>query len=301
AHGLIIDAGSGGSRMHVYQWEPRLFASLPPPISFPESRNTWTGRLSPGISSYAEHPWDIGEHLRPLIEFAKNILKDHEDNFYKFPLYLRATGGMRQLPVAQRARIMDHIRWFLYSEESPFYFEYDFARVVSGEEEGIYAWAAINFLKGHLLLDSGGSGTANSNVTVGALDMGGASTQIAFFRQDQDIMSNLFKLQVGAQKHWNVYVHSFLYFGEASTKLRMQQACVDTFNGLAPHERMLRVMTAALAPKVQGTTVEVGDKFNSEFNLLDAVDGDARMVRLTAPTGELAYFPMHPRDAETGM
>lgn len=26
-------------------------------------------------------------------------------------------------------------------------------------------------------------------------------------------MANLFKLQIGGAKHWNVYTHSFLYFG----------------------------------------------------------------------------------------
>jgi GDA1/CD39 (nucleoside phosphatase) family len=43
--------------------------------------------------------------------------------------------------------------------------------------------------------------------------MGGASAQIGFFEPFADVMSNLFKLQIGAAKHWNVYVHSFLYFG----------------------------------------------------------------------------------------
>ena len=43
--------------------------------------------------------------------------------------------------------------------------------------------------------------------------MGGASTQIAFFQPSGDVMANLFKLQIGAAKHWNVYAHSFLYFG----------------------------------------------------------------------------------------
>jgi hypothetical protein len=53
AHLSCARHNSGGSRMHVYQWEPRLFETLPPPISFPQYKNEWTGRLSPGISSYA--------------------------------------------------------------------------------------------------------------------------------------------------------------------------------------------------------------------------------------------------------
>jgi GDA1/CD39 (nucleoside phosphatase) family len=247
AHGMIIDAGSGGSRMHVYQWEPRLFETLPPPISYPESKNAWTGRFSPGLSTYATHPQDVREHLQPLIDFAKEVLADQKENWWKFPIYLKATGGMRQLPVQQRQAIMKYVREYFYDAACPFYFEFDFARVISGEEEGIYGWAAINFIKGNLLFDSHGSGTANSNVTVGALDMGGASTQISFFRQDQDIMSNLFKLQVGGQKHWNVYSHSFLYFGSASTRLRMQQDVVDISHGLPPATRARLLLESSLA------------------------------------------------------
>ena len=38
---------------------------------------------------------------------------------------------------------------------------------------------------------------------------------------EQDVLANLFKLQIGAAKHWNVYTHSFLYFGLESARLRM--------------------------------------------------------------------------------
>jgi hypothetical protein len=59
-----------------------------------------------------------------------------------------------------------------------------------------------------------GSGTVISPaLTYGSLDLGGASTQIAFYDPNEDIMSNLFKLQIGAAKHWNVYTHSYLMFG----------------------------------------------------------------------------------------
>lgn len=90
----------------------------------------------------------------------------------------------------------------------------DSARVISGEEEAIYGWTAVNFAQGVLLPQSTGSGEAVSpNKTYGMLEMGGASAQIAFYEPHGDVMANLFKLQIGAARHWNVYAHSFLYFG----------------------------------------------------------------------------------------
>lgn len=77
---------------------------------------------------------------------------------------------------------------------------------------------------GKLLPASTGAGTVDANSSVGALDLGGASTQIAFFVPDQDILANMFKLQLGGQKHWNVYVHSFLYFGINSARDRLEQS-----------------------------------------------------------------------------
>ncbi|KAG5187142.1 nucleoside phosphatase family-domain-containing protein [Tribonema minus] len=238
-HGLLIDAGSGGSRLHVYRWKKRIFETLPPSVSHPLSHNSWTARLRPGISSFADDPEGVGESLQVLIDFAKEQLKKHKEDWHKMPIALGATAGMRQLPPAKRRAVMAAIRDYLHGPNCPFYFEDYFARVISGEEEGIFAWAGINFLRGNLLLESEGAGLAVSHETVGALDMGGASAQIAFFRSDQDIMSNLFKLQVGAQKHWNVYVHSFLYFGEAAMRLRLLQSLVDAYNGLHAHERSM--------------------------------------------------------------
>lgn len=59
----------------------------------------------------------------------------------------------------------------------------------------------------------GAVSSAANQTTYGVLEMGGASAQIGFFEPNGDVMANLFKLQLGAAKHWNVYSHSFLYFG----------------------------------------------------------------------------------------
>jgi Golgi nucleoside diphosphatase len=80
---------------------------------------------------------------------------------------------------------------------------------------------------GKLLPASAGVGTVDANSSVGALDLGGASTQIAFFVPNQDILANMFKLQLGGQKHWNVYVHSFLYYGINSARDRLEERLAD--------------------------------------------------------------------------
>ena len=65
-----------------------------------------------------------------------------------------------------------------------------------------------------MIKNSEGTGSVLApDLTYGVLEMGGASTQIGFFEPEGDVMANLFKLQIGAAKHWNVYAHSFLYFG----------------------------------------------------------------------------------------
>ena len=108
------------------------------------------------------------------------------------------------------------------------------ARIISGEEEAIYGWTAINYLMGTLISNDSGFGAVSApNKTFGALDMGGASAQISFFQPDEDVVANLFKMQV-ASKHWNVYGHSFLYFGADLARERMGARivyAVDVANG----------------------------------------------------------------------
>ncbi|KAL7568982.1 hypothetical protein ACA910_021274 [Epithemia clementina (nom. ined.)] len=271
-HGLMIDAGSTGSRLHVYEWEPRVLTT-PEDIqaavsgallSFPGTESRWTDRLRPGLAEFAAilHPDEteddsddsdeddddsdddeisntttttsshsrrtddeinaqldeaITKYMQPLLEFAQSVLHSKRHDFASFPIYLRATAGMRILNAADRARVMASVRRVLRQNTTmnPFGFHRDEqARTLSGEEEAIYDWAGVNFLVGDLVPQTKGAGTVvHPKRMHGALDLGGGSTQISFFEPTQDIMSNLFKLQIGQAKHWNVYAHSFLFYG----------------------------------------------------------------------------------------
>lgn len=67
------------------------------------------------------------------------------------------------------------------------------------------------------------------NSTYGTIDLGGASTQIAYFLPSQDILEGLYKFQIGNQKIWNVYTKSFLSFGVNSARERHLTGLVDKY------------------------------------------------------------------------
>jgi hypothetical protein len=171
-HGMMIDAGSTGSRLHVYEWKPRNLYDVGDiesvasgtKLSFPGTNTRWTDRLRPGLDTFATIQDDIqlidaiADYLAPLLEFAKTILHEKKHQFNTFPIYLRATAGMRMLTTSDRARVMNAVRSLLSNPDyNPFAFaNEEQARVLSGEEEAVYDWTAVNFLTGNLLEQSQG-------------------------------------------------------------------------------------------------------------------------------------------------
>ena len=208
--------------------------------------------MAPGVSEFADRPEDVVDYLKVLIDFAKKELANTTDDWQYYPFYFKATGkiqlschvyycllcrlcsamlsgGMREVPYVKREILMTEIRNALFDKRiNPFYFQYDFARVISGEEEAAYSWSGTNFLMGTLLPPSVGEGGAvSTNSTFGAVDLGGASSQISFFLPSQDISEGLYKLQVGSERHWNIYAKSFLQFGYNAAKQRYQQDLIS--------------------------------------------------------------------------
>jgi hypothetical protein len=147
-HGMMIDAGSKGSRIHLYEWKPRILkdeadidaAVSGSKLSFPTSNTRWTNRIRPGIDEFAYLPDDelvpaLADYLNQFLEFARAVLHDQQNEWGSFPIFLRATGGMRIVDTYNRARVVEAVR-SLFSNKTycPFAFTSEQARVISGEE-----------------------------------------------------------------------------------------------------------------------------------------------------------------------
>lgn len=163
-----------GTRIHIYEFDNRLLhnreeilaAANGEMLSIPQSNSRWTDKFKPGLDVFAGYQDDqklednVAFYLGPLVEFAKQVLKDKEDDWHNFPIYLKATGGLRTLPTPDRVRLINAVRKLFRNETfNPFSFEDERARVISGEEEGAYGWAAVNFIKGTLVEQTLGAGT----------------------------------------------------------------------------------------------------------------------------------------------
>jgi hypothetical protein len=137
-HAMMIDAGSQGTRLHVYEFEARILsrrkhvddAVKGQRLSFPTTDTRWTSRLHPGLDYFAyimddeRMKQEVRGYLEPVMDFAMETLSEKKDDWHLYPIYLKATGGVRELPVPFRLRLMEVVRELFYdSTFNPFLFE----------------------------------------------------------------------------------------------------------------------------------------------------------------------------------
>jgi len=210
---VVLDAGSTGTRIHVFNYEyrklePRRFPLIvSPPLTLPTE--IATAKNTPGLSAFVHHTEGIPRKLDELLQHAADALLLHNPDVQlkQVPLYLGATAGLRELHDRDRDEVMkaarDHLR-----KQSIFAVTRDEqVRVLSGEEEGAFGWLALNHLQAEISPDP--------HTTYGALDFGGASMQIAFVPQETSILAGIFPMHFGGsvQGPIHLYSHSFNGYG----------------------------------------------------------------------------------------
>ncbi|XP_064587267.1 ectonucleoside triphosphate diphosphohydrolase 4 isoform X1 [Zonotrichia leucophrys gambelii] len=243
SYGIVVDCGSSGSRVFVYCW-PRHNGNPKDLLDIQQmrdsSRKPVVMKIKPGISEFAGSPDKVSDYISPLLSFAAAHVprSKHKET----PLYILCTAGMRVLPESQQKAILEDLL-----TDIPVHFDFLFsdshAEVISGKQEGVYAWIGINFVLGRFehtddedeaVVEVPGSEHHDPifrKRTVGILDMGGVSTQIAYeVPQSEEVAKSLLaEVNLGCDAHqtehvYRVYVATFLGFGGNAARRRYEES-----------------------------------------------------------------------------
>ncbi|XP_037997107.1 ectonucleoside triphosphate diphosphohydrolase 7 isoform X3 [Motacilla alba alba] len=272
-YGVVVDCGSSGSRVFVYFWPPHNgnpHDLLDIKQMRDRSSRPVVKKIKPGISVTGAAPEQATPYLRPLLRFAAAHVPPRKHR--ETPLYILCTAGMRLLPERQQAAILEDLVTNV-PLEFDFLFSKSHAEVISGKQEGVYAWIGINFVLGRfdhedeedavvtVALGDQGKSLVRKR-TVGILDMGGASLQIAYEvpdsgaisspqQQDEAAKSLLAEFNLGCDvQHtghmYRVYVNTFLGFGGNFARQRYEE---HVLNQTYVHNRLHNQQTG-LSPKM---------------------------------------------------
>jgi Golgi apyrase len=187
--------------------------------------------LLSGISTYGNDPESVVSHLQPLLSHARKHIPPYLEK--ETPLFLLATAGMRLLPPDKQAAVLQEACRFL-SLHSAFKIDAPSAagpcgssvQIITGEEEGLFGWIAVNYLM------DGFTGRSQNRTTYGFLDMGGASTQIAFEPSDSDAKTLIdvrLRLLNGEEIKHKVFVTTWLGYGTNQARERYVGKVISEF------------------------------------------------------------------------
>ncbi|XP_060790955.1 ectonucleoside triphosphate diphosphohydrolase 2 [Neoarius graeffei] len=205
-YGIVLDAGSSHTSMYVYRW--------------PADKHNGTGVVTQhskckvkggGISSYAGQQGAAGRSLEACLKQA--MVDIPQVRHHLTPVYLGATAGMRLLNISspeKSTQVLQEVKQTIKS----FPFKFEGARILSGKEEGAYGWVTNNYLlENFIKYGFIGRWLNPGKQTVGALDLGGASTQITFINQEKmEDLDNSMTLRLYG-RDYSLYTHSYLCYG----------------------------------------------------------------------------------------
>lgn len=227
-YAIVIDAGSTGSRVHVYKFNN---CGASPALEYETFMS-----LQPGLSSYAGDPTAAAASLDPLLEEAQRVVPAHLRSCT--PIEVKATAGLRLLPGKEGAAILDEVRVRLESDWPFALAKEDHAvEIMDGKDEGVYAWITANYLLGKI---GRGAKTGRHESTMAVMDLGGASTQIVFeptFPEDSpdQLADGDHKYSLAfAGKDYTLYQHSYLGYGLMRARRSVHNLVAFTWSFLQP-------------------------------------------------------------------
>lgn len=238
-YGVILDAGSSGTRIYIYKWKHPIAAvknASPAELrKLPKVKLKKSKKIHTGIATFADDVASVGrDHLQPLIDTALDEVPS--DKIKATPIYLMATAGVRFLPKPQQLSLLQGVCAYLKAN-TKFYLPdcKERVQVISGETEGLYGWIATNYLLGGLDRPEEHN-HGKDHHTYGFLEMGGASAQIAFApnvteaeRHANDLKLIRLRHLDGSSSEFKIFCATWLGFGANKARSRYVHALVESY------------------------------------------------------------------------
>ncbi|KAJ3684287.1 hypothetical protein LUZ61_013451 [Rhynchospora tenuis] len=196
---VVFDAGSTGTRVHVFRFDENI------DLLQIDGQLEIYAKVTPGLSSYADNPQQAANSIVPLL---KKAVKAVPKNFRS------------HTPVELGVRRLFNSSSLLYEKE--------WVNVITGTQEGTYMWVTMNYFLGNL-------GNQYSK-TVGVIDLGGASVQMAYGVSAQAAKNAPNTGEQYITKHhfkgnnYYLYVHSYLRYGKDAARAEIMKYTNDSVN-----------------------------------------------------------------------
>jgi guanosine-diphosphatase len=208
---VMIDAGSSGSRVHVYKFNNCK--------ATPHLLNEEFKMMKPGLSSFDTDTEGAAKSLDQLLEVAVKAVPEEDQACT--PIAVKATAGLRILGEEKANKILEAVRHRLETEWPFPVVAEDGVAIMDGADEGVYAWITANYLLGNI-------GSSEKTPTAAVFDLGGGSTQIVFeptFKVPTERMEegdHKYDLEFG-NRHFSLYQHSHLGYGLNEARKKIHQ------------------------------------------------------------------------------
>ncbi|WPK23177.1 hypothetical protein PUMCH_000405 [Australozyma saopauloensis] len=227
---VMIDAGSTGSRVHVYAFD----TCVSPPVLLKEEFKM----LKPGLSSFDTDTAGAAKSLDPLLKLALDTVP--EDKQSCTPIAVKATAGLRLLGKTKSDAILKEVRQHLETDYPFAVVEGDGISIMDGSDEGVFAWITTNYLLGNI-------GTAEKTDTAAVFDLGGGSTQIVFEPDMGDTAqmtkgSHVYDFTFGGRK-FTLYQFSHLGYGLMQGRNKINSLVVQS--AIKDGQALLKIITKA--------------------------------------------------------
>ena len=136
SYAVVIDAGSSGSRVYLYEWPPHS-GSGSDLLNIDQMTDAMGTalymKIEPGLSSCAEDPSSAFKYIQPLLNYAASHIPGEAHK--STSLFILATAGLRLIPPHASRDILQTLRVHI-----PLHYDFllseDNVRVISGRDEG---------------------------------------------------------------------------------------------------------------------------------------------------------------------